>query len=98
GRVDAAEGAEVLTKLDAFRHLGEGTRRSLRLSIEGLELAPLGSDGVLASFVLPKGGYATTGLGRGCRLVDGSRSGSRQGEELDDATSSDAVGGAQESD
>lgn len=65
-------------RLDAFRHLGEGTRRALRLEVAALEaegahdapsFAPPG-DGVVVSFVLPKGGYATTVLGRAFRLVE----------------------------
>jgi tRNA pseudouridine13 synthase len=69
-------------RLEAFRHLGEGTRRSLRLEVSGLEVglvapehaladAPPGL-GVVVSFVLPKGGYATTVLGRVFRLIDAS--------------------------
>jgi tRNA pseudouridine13 synthase len=56
--------------LDAFRHLGEGTRRPLRLPVNELEVTETGDDSLTASFVLPKGGYATTVLGRACRLVD----------------------------
>lgn len=82
-------------KLDAFSHVGEGTRRSLRLEVEGLAVSALEDDsparvpgdgalrapdtnagsagtghGIVVSFVLPKGGYATTVLGRVFRLVD----------------------------
>jgi tRNA pseudouridine13 synthase len=98
GRVDAGAAGEVLAKLDAFRNLGEGTRRSLRLSVEKLTVTRLGDDGMVVDFVLPKGGYATTVLGRACHLVDvrTSRNGARQGEESDDAMGSDAVGGPQE--
>ncbi|WP_437948884.1 tRNA pseudouridine(13) synthase TruD [Sorangium sp. So ce296] len=86
---------EVLTaaigdprKLDAFAHAGEGTRRPLRLEVDGLEVSPAGEaasggapepaggpgagQGIVVSFVLPKGGYATTVLGRVFRLVDAS--------------------------
>ncbi|WP_437738540.1 tRNA pseudouridine(13) synthase TruD [Sorangium sp. So ce1335] len=90
---------EVLTaaigdprRLDAFSHAGEGTRRPLRLEVDGLEVAAAESDaepragdapargpgdpaagqGIVVSFVLPKGGYATTVLGRVFRLVDAS--------------------------
>lgn len=60
--------------LEAHRHLGEGTRRSLRLEVSGLEVAPLvGGGGLTVSFVLPKGGYATTVLGRAFRLDDATR-------------------------
>ena len=75
---------------DALRHLGEGTRRTLRLLVAEMttELRePEGSTGravVVARFVLPKGGYATTVLGRACRLLDGSR-----GESSPDPESSD---------
>ncbi|WP_437594590.1 tRNA pseudouridine(13) synthase TruD [Sorangium sp. So ce1000] len=86
---------EVLTaaigdphKLDAFAHAGEGTRRPLRLEVDGMEVAASDADvsattpeaagdpetrhGIVVSFVLPKGGYATTVLGRVFRLVDAS--------------------------
>jgi tRNA pseudouridine13 synthase len=91
-------------RLDAFAHLGEGTRRPLRLEVKDLEVKDLevkdlevkdlevkelegrdlaaspGDKGgaIQVSFVLPKGGYATTLLGRAFRLVDASaRSGER---------------------
>ncbi len=87
---------EVLTaaigdprRLDAFAHAGEGTRRPLRLEVDGLEVSAAGEpavgagapqpavdpgaeQGIVVSFVLPKGGYATTVLGRVFRLVDAS--------------------------
>ncbi|WP_437494521.1 tRNA pseudouridine(13) synthase TruD [Sorangium sp. So ce1014] len=87
---------EVLTaaigdphRLDAFAHAGEGTRRPLRLEVDGLEVSaawepavgagapqpagdPGAEQGIVVSFVLPKGGYATTVLGRVFRLVDAS--------------------------
>ncbi|WP_438021318.1 tRNA pseudouridine(13) synthase TruD [Sorangium sp. So ce315] len=86
---------EVLTtaigdprRLDAFAHAGEGTRRPLRLEVDGLEVStaepspgdtaahgpgdPAAGQGIVVSFVLPKGGYATTVLGRVFRLVDAS--------------------------
>lgn len=61
--------------LDAWSHLGEGTRRPLRMEVDDLATERLadGSDGraVLAvTFTLPKGGYATTVLGRVVCLVD----------------------------
>jgi tRNA pseudouridine13 synthase len=79
--------AEEPLRLEAFRNLGEGTRRPLRLFVAEMtcELAgpaaqsPSAGDGgparaaVVARFVLPKGGYATTVLGRACTLVDASR-------------------------
>lgn len=64
-------------KLDAFRHLGEGTRRSLRLEVSDVAVGPVldadrgpkaGRIGL--AFVLPKGGYATTVLARVCRLLE----------------------------
>lgn len=73
---------EVLTRdipdphrLDAFAHAGEGTRRPLRMMVEGLEAAAPPEDGedahaISLTFVLPKGGYATTLLGRVFRLLD----------------------------
>ena len=67
-------------QLEAFRHLGEGTRRSLRLWVQEMRVEPLNlaavddgsvSEGsVRVSFVLPKGGYATTVLSRACRILD----------------------------
>jgi len=80
-------------RLDAWGHLGEGTRRPLRMPVtelttETLSLALDGpdnasSDGpddasgdgraaLAVGFVLPKGGYATTVLGRVARLLDAS--------------------------
>lgn len=71
-----------VVRLEAFRHLGEGTRRALRLlvgemsaetgapaSTEPTEAGERGAR-VIARFVLPKGGYATTVLEGACRLVD----------------------------
>ena len=65
------------SKLDAWAHLGEGTRRPLRMEVsEGaIEKMPDGEAGremIVVSFVLPKGGYATTVLGRTVKLVDAS--------------------------
>ena len=65
------------SKLDAWAHLGEGTRRPLRMEVaEGaIEQMPRDEDGseiVVVSFVLPKGGYATTVLGRSVNLIDAS--------------------------
>ena len=60
-------------RLDAFAHAGEGTRRPLRMMVEDLLVkAGLPDDerAVAATFVLPKGGYATTLLGRAFRLLD----------------------------
>ena len=70
--------------LAAFRHLGEGTRRSLRMQVTDLHVEAGAEDRATSSpdlggnvtrsgvltvrFVLPKGGYATTVLGRACRL------------------------------
>lgn len=70
---------EVLTRdvpdprrLDAFAHAGEGTRRPLRMMVEGLEAAAVPEDerAIALTFVLPKGGYATTLLGRAFHLID----------------------------
>jgi tRNA pseudouridine13 synthase len=76
-------------RLDAWGHLGEGTRRPLRMEVDELAVAPLGAGdasetprkegdprareggvAIAVSFVLPKGGYATTVLGRSVHLVD----------------------------
>lgn len=80
GAPEAGQGV----RFEAFRHLGEGTRRPLRLFVAEMEAAvrgqargeaggPTGRAVVVARFVLPKGGYATTVLGRACRLLDASR-------------------------
>ena len=62
------------SRLDAARSAGEGTRRSLRMMVSNLTSEPLdGGGGLSVSFVLPKGGYATTVLGRACRILDATR-------------------------
>jgi tRNA pseudouridine13 synthase len=74
----ATASAEPL-RWEALRHLGEGTRRPLRLFVAEMASevrsteASTGRAVVVVRFVLPKGGYATTVLGRACRLFDGSR-------------------------
>ena len=62
--------------VEGGRKLGEGTRRPLRLLVKELSVDQRnGATGSIAvSFVLPKGGYATTVLERVCRWVDRSRS------------------------
>lgn len=63
---------EVLTKtlgdptlLNRHKRLGRGTRRVLRLPVAELTWEPGASpDCLVVSFVLPKGGYATTVLGQ----------------------------------
>jgi tRNA pseudouridine13 synthase len=52
--------------LERARHLGEGTRRSLRLALHEVAATPSGGR-ITLSFVLPKGGYATTVLANLCR-------------------------------
>jgi len=71
------------SRLEAFRALGEGTRRPLRLMVGDLEVSPVdASGGLTVSFVLPKGGYATTVLATACQLVDAAlKAGDRAGEE-----------------
>jgi tRNA pseudouridine13 synthase len=64
----AASGLDE-AKLVAARHLGEGTRRALRLEVDELETFDA-AGGVGVSFVLPKGGYATTVLAEACALVE----------------------------
>jgi tRNA pseudouridine13 synthase len=55
------------------RHLGEGTRRALRLMVSNLTITPLPGDaGLEVAFVLPKGGYATTVLSTACHIDDAS--------------------------
>jgi tRNA pseudouridine13 synthase len=70
--------------LEARKALGEGTRRALRLEVKemsvtaeivgdhGTKAAGAGGSppGIVVRFVLPKGGYATTVLGRAFRLRD----------------------------
>ena len=70
--------------LEARKALGEGTRRALRLEVKEMSVseeivAPGGTKpagpggsapGIVVRFVLPKGGYATTVLGRAFRLRD----------------------------
>jgi len=57
------------SRLDAWAHLGEGTRRPLRMEVDDLATERL-ADALAVSFTLPKGGYATTVLGRVVSLVD----------------------------
>jgi tRNA(Glu) U13 pseudouridine synthase TruD len=52
-----------------FHKLGEGTRRPLRSELRDLTIAP-DAGGLIISFALPKGSYATTVLGLACRLVE----------------------------
>ena len=81
----AVEGTPL--RFEALRHLGEGTRRSLRLHVAEMAAEVKGPDPstgatvVVARFVLPKGGYATTVLGRACRLVDATRSEPAEGDD-----------------
>jgi tRNA pseudouridine13 synthase len=65
--------------LDAHRQLGSGTRRALRLFVSEFSMASVGAGAMQVSFVLPKGGYATTVLARACQLVDVSASSRAQG-------------------
>jgi tRNA pseudouridine13 synthase len=61
-------------RLVTFRSLGEGTRRPLRMLVEGLSTeARDASDELLCRFTLPKGGYATTLLATCCTLVEPRR-------------------------
>jgi len=77
-------------RLDDFRAHGEGTRRSLRLEVAEFKASDPDASGMLAlSFVLPKGGYATTVLSTACRLGDAT---SRPGH------ASDEDGGSENSD
>lgn len=71
-------------RLDDFRAHGEGTRRSLRMEVTEFEAADPDASGMLTvSFVLPKGGYATTVLATACRLADAtSRSGHATDEDV----------------
>jgi tRNA pseudouridine13 synthase len=61
----------ALELFERNKKLGAGTRRSLRLVVSELDVQHQPSDGSLrVSFVLPKGGYATTVLSRVFRLID----------------------------
>ncbi|MFT3769799.1 MAG: tRNA pseudouridine(13) synthase TruD [Minicystis sp.] len=68
----AEAGPEI--RFEAWKHLGEGTRRALRLLVAEMDarVEPEGAGkvSVIVRFVLPKGGYATTVLGRASRLID----------------------------
>jgi tRNA pseudouridine13 synthase len=61
-------------RLDPWGHLGEGTRRPLAMPVTELtwESLPIvdGGAALEVRFTLPKGGYATTVLGRIARLLD----------------------------
>lgn len=63
-------------RLDPWGHLGEGTRRPLRMPVSDLGCEPLpvveGRAALVVRFTLPKGGYATIVLGRVARLRDAS--------------------------
>lgn len=91
GRGSASPGEapkSALERLEGLRHLGEGTRRPLRLMVSSLttestELTQSGNS-VAVCFVLPKGGYATTVLARACRLIE-SRGGAREDDPGADA-------------
>jgi len=66
--------------LQAFKHLGRGTRRPFVLRVSEASSAANADNGHLAlSFVLPKGGYATTVLAQLCRPLDA------HGQSLDTA-------------
>lgn len=61
-------------KLDPWGQLGEGTRRPLKMGVAELQWTELPLEGghaaLAVSFTLPKGGYATTVLGRAAHLLD----------------------------
>jgi tRNA pseudouridine13 synthase len=80
GSADVSGSAPDATPRDLLaraRSAGEGTRRPLRMMVS--ELAVTCSDGdagsLEVSFVLPKGGYATTVLGSACHWVDAAAPG-----------------------
>jgi tRNA pseudouridine13 synthase len=81
------EAGIAMERLHAWQKLGEGTRRSLRMMVEGMATEVREEEGravLIARFVLPKGGYATTVLARACSLIDESR---RTGPEAGAAVS-----------
>lgn len=62
------------TDLGPFKRYGEGTRRSLRFMLEGLDIrSGDGDESLTVSFVLPKGAYATTVLSEVCDWTDPHR-------------------------
>lgn len=66
------------TQLKKFKHLGQGTRRSLRLQPTETSCTAGKEHGYLTvMFVLPKGGYATTVLSAVCHPVEPDRSSPR---------------------
>lgn len=92
--------------LEARKSLGEGTRRALRLEVKEMSVTeeivaesgtkPTGPGGSAASivvrFVLPKGGYATTVLGRAFRLRDAALERSPSAETDAEPDAEDAPG------
>ncbi|MRG98368.1 tRNA pseudouridine(13) synthase TruD [Polyangium spumosum] len=78
------------SRLEAFRALGEGTRRPLRLMVADMSVRPIdASGGLTVSFVLPKGGYATTVLATACQIADATLRGGEaaEGEEGEESPS-----------
>lgn len=76
------------TRLDAWGNLGEGTRRPLRMPVGDLACEPVASEegsgaALSVRFTLPKGGYATTVLGRVARLEDATISRSNREQPAD---------------
>jgi tRNA pseudouridine13 synthase len=69
---EVLESAVDPERLSAFKRLGEGTRRPLRMWL-GDVCCEHGPDYLELSFVLPKGGYATAVLAEVCRPVDPHR-------------------------
>jgi tRNA pseudouridine13 synthase len=64
-------------KLESTRQWGEGTRRPMRLALDEVQAeATPGAGSIALSFVLPKGGYATTVLAAMCHAAE-----SRPGED-----------------
>jgi tRNA pseudouridine13 synthase len=71
-----------ISALEPFKALGKGTRRPLRLWVDGLAWEPNPAEGSLAvSFVLPQGGYATTVLGDAFDLVAPKPANDASGED-----------------
>lgn len=75
-------------RLEGLRHLGEGTRRALRMMVSDLTIETFeeGQSGhsLAVCFVLPKGGYATTVLARACDLIE-TRGAAREDSPAADA-------------
>jgi len=72
-------------RLTQFSSYGEGARRALRLWVSELSWSREGDDALVVTFVLTKGGYATTVLSRACTLIDAT---ARRRDSVEEPTES----------